>query len=163
MQYQKRSKKQITITMEDFARWLQANNLQSYQQAFENEGYDDVKDLAGLSDTEVDELATTVAMRPGHKKKLVRILVEVRLQKMEEEQSQADREVELKRKEAERKRKMREIERMAKKDEEEARLREETKEVITASSSPQSSQHQRNPQVDNITNKAAHELPEGKM
>ena len=76
---------------------LELLGLKKYAEAFEDEGYDDVRDLAGLSAKELDELTETMEMKTGHKKKLVRILAGAqkaiqRYDKREEERIQAEEE-----------------------------------------------------------------------
>jgi hypothetical protein len=49
--------------------WLSGFKLQSYASAIGEQGYDDLSFLRGLSETEVDELATDVGMLKGHAKR----------------------------------------------------------------------------------------------
>ena len=68
-------------TKAELVRWLKKHHLDEYHQALEDEGYDDVRDLASLSEDQLGDLTTT--WRSGHKIKLQRILREVRLNEAE--------------------------------------------------------------------------------
>jgi hypothetical protein len=50
---------------DEFASWLTKHKLQSYQQALEDQGYDDLHALSLLSEEEIQELSTAVNMKPG--------------------------------------------------------------------------------------------------
>jgi hypothetical protein len=74
-----------------FAIWLEQNNLQDYASAFEEEGFNDLAVLAELSDAQVEELASGLRMKMGHKMKLpiaIRNLKEDREEEREKEKEQ---------------------------------------------------------------------------
>jgi hypothetical protein len=55
----------------DVAAWLKENKLDAYD--FEEQGYDDVEDILALNTEEVNKLADSLNMKPGHHKKLLRL------------------------------------------------------------------------------------------
>ena len=61
----------------EFARWLKKNNLQTYRESLEEEGYDDLMSLSMIPSCEVDELCTTLKMKPGHKRKMAALMAEL--------------------------------------------------------------------------------------
>ena len=87
-----------------FSVWLGENNLQGYASAFEEEGFNDLAVLAELSDAEVEELASGMRMKMGHKKKLpiaIRVLKEEReKEKRKKKEKEEEEERWLKRKRA---------------------------------------------------------------
>jgi serine/threonine protein kinase len=56
----------------DVAAWLKENKLDAYD--FEEQGYDDVADILALNTEEVNELADSLNMKPGKRKKLLRLI-----------------------------------------------------------------------------------------
>jgi hypothetical protein len=62
----------------EFVVWLKKNNLHSYQTALEEEGYEDLISIVLLNEDEIEELATAISMRPGHRKKLPVVINMVR-------------------------------------------------------------------------------------
>jgi hypothetical protein len=75
----------INERLESFAVWLGENNLQDYALAFEEEGFNDLAVLAELSDAEVEELASGMRMKMGHKKKL-----HIAIRNLKKEKDKAD-------------------------------------------------------------------------
>ena len=75
-----------------FAIWLEQNNLQDYASAFEEEGFNDLAVLAELSDAEVEELASGLRMKMGHKKKLPIAIRNLKKKKDKEEKREEDEE-----------------------------------------------------------------------
>lgn len=55
---------------QEFIEWLKNNKFMPYQQALEEEGYEELESLVLLSKEEIEDLSTAIKMRPGHKKKL---------------------------------------------------------------------------------------------
>ena len=75
----------------EFVVWLKKNNLHSYQTALEEEGYEDLISIVLLNEDEIEELATTISMRPGHRKKLPIVIKEQEEKhKREKEQEKAN-------------------------------------------------------------------------
>ena len=83
-----------------FVAWLKNNMLHSYQQSLEDEGFEELEALTLLSPEEIEELASAIKMKFGHKKKFP-----VAISKAREE---------FRRIEKERNRKMKEQEELAK-------------------------------------------------
>ena len=52
---------------DEFAQWLEENKLTAYLPAFEEEGYDRLDILLSLSEEELEEPATTLKMKKGHR------------------------------------------------------------------------------------------------
>ena len=69
-----------------FIEWLKNNMLHSYQQALEEEGYEELESLTLLSEKEIDELSTSIKMKPGHRKKLPVAIKRAREEMQEREQ-----------------------------------------------------------------------------
>ena len=78
-------KEDITANSE-FIAWLTKINLLAYRPALEDQGFDAVESLVLLTDDEINELSSAVAMKFGHKK---RFPVEIR-EAREEIQLQKD-------------------------------------------------------------------------
>jgi len=57
------------ITRDDFAEWLKKHKLLSYQQALEEEGFEDLQSLVLLSPEQIEELSSAINMKMGHKLK----------------------------------------------------------------------------------------------
>merc|ERR1711865_7727 len=55
---------------DEFAQWLEENKLTAYPPAFEKEGYDGLDILLSLSEEELEELASTLKMKKGHRIRL---------------------------------------------------------------------------------------------
>ena len=53
----------------EFVGWLKRNKLQAYQQALEDEGYEELESLVLLDEKEIEELSAAVEMKAGHRKK----------------------------------------------------------------------------------------------
>jgi hypothetical protein len=51
----------------EFLDWLKELKFLPYQQALEDEGYEDLESLALLTKEQIEELSATIKMRPGHK------------------------------------------------------------------------------------------------
>jgi hypothetical protein len=83
----------LSSAKQEFEKWLKANNLHSYQAALEEQGYEDLISIVLLSEEEIEELATAISMRPGHRKKLPIVIKEQEEKhKREKEQERAKRE-----------------------------------------------------------------------
>ena len=68
-------KEDITPANSEFVAWLTKINLLTYRPALEDQGFDAVESLVLLTDDEINELSSAVAMKFGHKK---RFPVEIR-------------------------------------------------------------------------------------
>jgi hypothetical protein len=77
-----------------FSVWLVENNLLDYASAFEEEGFNDLAVLAELSDAEVEELASGLRMKMGHKKKLPIAIRNLKKMKEKEQRQEQQREQE---------------------------------------------------------------------
>ena len=77
-----------------FSVWLVENNLQDYAPAFEEEGFNDLAVLVELSDAEVEELASGLRMRMGHKKTLPIAIRNLKKKKTKEEKREHQKEEE---------------------------------------------------------------------
>jgi len=75
----------------EFVVWLKKNNLHSYQTALEEEGYEDLISIVLLNEDEIEELATAISMRPGHRKKLPVVINMVRKEMEREEEEQKEK------------------------------------------------------------------------
>ena len=71
-----------------FITWLKTNNLQSYQKALEEEGYDDLATLSVMTQEEIDELSTSIGMKPGHRRKLPLLIKKAREEEEEQDEKQ---------------------------------------------------------------------------
>ena len=47
--------------------WLEENNLEVYLEGLQQEGYDDLEVLTALTDEELEDLATALNMKKGHR------------------------------------------------------------------------------------------------
>ena len=79
-------KEDDTPASSEFVAWLTKINLLAYRPALEDQGFDAVESLVLLTDDEINELSSAVAMKFGHKK---RFPVEIR-EAREEIQLQKD-------------------------------------------------------------------------
>ena len=86
---------------DDFAQWLEENKLIAYLPALEEEGYDGLDILLSLSEEELEELASTLKMKKGHR---IRLPLAVN-KAAEERKKQKKREAEEEEDAAEKKRK----------------------------------------------------------
>jgi hypothetical protein len=127
---------------DDFLNWLKKHKLQAYFSAFEDEGYDDLASLALLSEEEVEEFATSIDMKKGHKKKLPVVIQELREDMQELKGKRTREEAKREREEA---RKEEELEEKRKRDKEIADIEAE-KELDEARS--QRARRQRDQQRD---------------
>ena len=75
-----------------FSVWLGQNNLHDYASAFEEEGFNDLAVLAELSDAQVEELASGMRMKMGHKMKLPIAIRNLKEKKDKEEKRQQEEE-----------------------------------------------------------------------
>ena len=50
-----------------FVAWLKKNMLHSYQQDLEEQGYEELESLVLLSEEEIEELSTSINMKPGNR------------------------------------------------------------------------------------------------
>ena len=82
-------------------------------------GYEDLESVSLLSEEEIDELATSIKMRPGHRRKLQAVMSKVRAEMKEQEEIQK-REKE----EAEEKRKRERTKRQREEEEQEETLKQ---------------------------------------
>ena len=55
---------------EAFRQWLEDNSYLDYRAGLEEQGYDGLDVLADLSDDELMELAASLKMKPGHRRRL---------------------------------------------------------------------------------------------
>jgi hypothetical protein len=53
----------------EFLEWLKELKFLPYQQALEDEGYEELESLTLLTPEQIEELSVTIQMRPGHKVK----------------------------------------------------------------------------------------------
>ena len=63
---------------EVFATWLGENRLSDYEAALADEGYEDIRALLLCKDDELEELASTAKMKPGHRKMLLNAVAEAK-------------------------------------------------------------------------------------
>ena len=52
--------------IDEFSTWLRVNKIHVYQQALEDEGYDDVESFSMIPENEIEALCETVKMKPGN-------------------------------------------------------------------------------------------------
>ena len=48
---------------DDFVEWLKHNKLQAYQQALEDEGFEELESLALLNDEQLEDLSSAIQMK----------------------------------------------------------------------------------------------------
>ena len=80
----------------EFIDWLKKNKLTSYQQALEDEGYEELESLTLLTPEQIEELSVTIHMRPGHKVKFPVAIQAARdeLQKRKKQKQEQEKEQE---------------------------------------------------------------------
>ena len=112
---------------EKFTIWLEHNNLQDYASAFEEEGFNDLAVLAELSDAQVEELASGLRMKMGHKMKLPIAIRNLKKKKDKEEKREQQKEEE-EEEEREEEKEQKTKEKIRRKEEEGRRLKREQEE-----------------------------------
>ena len=88
----------------NFVEWLKHNKLQAYQQALEDEGFEELESLALLNDEQLEDLSSAIQMKLGHKLKFHKVLKKAR-EKMNEQEAKQKTEKEERRRQTRRKKK----------------------------------------------------------
>jgi hypothetical protein len=78
----------------EFVEWLKRNKLQSYQQALEELGYEELESVVLLNTEEVEALSSAIQMKAGHRKKFP-VAIQNAREKMKREKAKQEREEEL--------------------------------------------------------------------
>lgn len=78
----------------EFVEWLKRNKLQSYQQALEELGYEELESVVVLNTEEVEALSSVIQMKAGHRKKFP-VAIQHAREKMKREKAKQEREEEL--------------------------------------------------------------------